>query len=308
MMVFSVSVPEGQLRSHITGGYKNIQPRNSRSDLACSQFISDLDVLDHFPFLIMINPMNNNWQKSTAVMNKNSTVVVELALRSETVVPLSIFCLKNLQRLAITYTPFPNGIVPDELSNLRQLTSLQITDAPIVKMTEQLGTLSNLNSLFLYNSSLTHLPNLSGISRLIFLSIGHNRLSHLDGPNSVQHLYLGDNAFTEIPAWFTQASLRILDMNNNPLEKMLAITSLVNLERLYLSNTSLSFIPTAIDRLQKLEYLILSNNKLFYLPTNMLNLVNLKKLELQNNLFSPVDIQTFQTEFAKSHPNMILII
>jgi hypothetical protein len=130
----------------------------------------------------MINSKNNDWRKSTAYMNDNGTLVIELNLINETTVPLSIFCLQNLQILSIDDTPFPDGnyslstnswyllyflgIVPDSLENLRQLLAFAISDSPIVNMTERLGTLSKLRYLFLTDCSLTHLPNLSGISQL----------------------------------------------------------------------------------------------------------------------------------------------
>ena len=89
--------------------FSEIQTRSSRSDLDCSQFDSDYDVLYHSSFQIMINPMNNNWGKSIARMNDEGTLVTELSLFNEGAVPLSIFCLQNLRNLRIQNTPFPNG-------------------------------------------------------------------------------------------------------------------------------------------------------------------------------------------------------
>jgi hypothetical protein len=129
MTVSSVAAPTGPIRSHITGGYKSrfilylyfystrfvsyfldIQPRTSRSDLDCSQFSNDYDVLYHFSFFIMINPMNDNlWGKSTAYMDENGTLVTQLLLHNENAVPLSIFCLLSLSHLTIYNMPFPNG-------------------------------------------------------------------------------------------------------------------------------------------------------------------------------------------------------
>ncbi|CAM6031553.1 unnamed protein product, partial [Sphagnum compactum] len=59
----------------------------------------DYDILEHFPFHITINPMNDAGNKSTAFMNENGTFVYRLNLINETIVPLSIFCLKYLQDL-----------------------------------------------------------------------------------------------------------------------------------------------------------------------------------------------------------------
>ena len=57
----------------------------------------------------MINPMNYDWQKSIAYMDATSTFIIDLSLRNENAVPLSIFCLKNLRYLHIENMPFPNG-------------------------------------------------------------------------------------------------------------------------------------------------------------------------------------------------------
>lgn len=86
-----------------------VQNRNTRSVLDCSQFSSDYDVVYHFLFKIMINPINYGWQKSTAYMDTTGTYIQQLNLRDENAVPLSIFCLKNLQQLSILNMPFPSG-------------------------------------------------------------------------------------------------------------------------------------------------------------------------------------------------------
>jgi Leucine-rich repeat (LRR) protein len=307
MTVSGVPAPKGPLRNHITGGFKGIQTRNSRSDLDCSQFSSDYDVLYHFSFLIMINPIINNWGKSIATMDTNGTLVIDLQLHGESVVPLSIFCLKNLGDLYIYNTPFPNGIIPDNLEKLKHLYSLTIQSSPIMNMTERLGTLSSLSHLNLYNCSLTHLPDLSDIPRLYSLDLSLNQLSTIDGLTDVNSLDLSDNLFTDIPTLKTPNRLYYLAMNNNPVKNMLAITSHTGLQYLYLRNTTLSSIPATIDRLQQLEYLDLSYNKLFYLPTNILNLAKLIYFNIQNNSFSSADIQVYQTRFNTSHPNMILV-
>ena len=42
-------------------------------------------------------------------MNENGTLVIWLNLQDENAVPLSIFCLKNLEVLTIRNMSFPNG-------------------------------------------------------------------------------------------------------------------------------------------------------------------------------------------------------
>jgi len=200
------------------------------------------------------------------------------------------------------------GIVPDALGNLKQLGSLWIFNSPIVKMTEQLGTLDNLFELFLSNCSLTHLPNLSNLKQLRFLSLPDNRLSQLDGLINVSLMSLENNLFNEIPTIENRDNFTFLCMSDNPLKNALPITSYINLETVVLKNTTLTFIPPNIDKLQQLTQLYLSDNKLSHLPTNILNLSNLRYFEIKNNLFSPDDIESIRKGFQTSHPNTKFII
>ena len=57
----------------------------------------------------MINPMNSNWGESIAYMRDGEDFVSRLELYNEDLVPLSIFCLKNLEYLRIYNVSFPNG-------------------------------------------------------------------------------------------------------------------------------------------------------------------------------------------------------
>jgi Leucine-rich repeat (LRR) protein len=307
MTVSGVVAPKGPLQSHITGGYKNIKTKSNISDLDCSQFTSDYDVLYHFSFSIVIRPIGVDWSKNNAWMDENGTYVSRLYIYNQSVVPLSLFCLKNLLYLDIIDTPFPNGIVPDYLENLQNLCILRIENSPIVSITERIGTLKDLYTLSLRNCSLTHLPDLSRISILINVYLANNRLSNLYGLANMYELDLSNNIFTEIPILTSPGYLEYLNMDNNPVKNMLPIISHVNLERVSLRNTSLVSVPASIDKLQKLEYLDLSSNKIFYLPTNILKLANLKTLNIQDNLFSAADIKAFKTGFIKSRPNMTLI-
>lgn len=77
----------------------------------CSQYSSDLEVLAYFSFLIMINPMSHQWEKSTAQMDTSNTYVIELFLRDyNSTIPESIFCLKRLGQLYIENMKFTNGM------------------------------------------------------------------------------------------------------------------------------------------------------------------------------------------------------
>lgn len=197
------------------------------------------------------------------------------------------------------------GIVPDALGNLKKLHEISFDDTPMVKMTEQLGTLTNLSILMIFNCSLTQLPNLSNLQQLGVLDVIKTRISHIDElPSSVRILHLDMNRLTEMPMAKNRENLVFLSIIDNPLKTMTPIMSYKNLEGIFLKNTSLASIPPAIDTLQNLRYLDLSENELSYLPTTMLNLPYLEYLNISTNLLSPSDIRSIRTALKKSHPKL----
>jgi hypothetical protein len=295
-------------RSHITGGYKSSQPKYDITDVDCSQYSSDYDILRQFPFPIIINPTRDQWKQTLAFMKDNDTFVQHLFIIEESIIPPSIFCLSNLEGIMTEKTPLVNDIVPDALTNLKQLRSFWIMDAVIVNITERLGTCTNLTRIMFSNCSLSYLPSVSTLHKLEFLDLSQNRFTHLDGLPDVSSLFLSHNLFTQMPTIKRKETLRFLDMSSNPLNSMVPIDSFINLMDLTLNDLALTFIPATIDKLQKLSTVNLRGNKLSYLPTNILNLPNLRALDIRNNSFSSKDIQSIQMVFAKSCPSTELFV
>lgn len=304
------------------------EKKNNVSELDCSQFIDDYDILRQFPFPVKINlaaEEDNVVGESVAFMGKNDTYVNILAIYEENVVPPTVFCLSNLHSLKIERTPFENStiflvckkifiliiyldIIPDAFANFKNLKNIWVYDSPIVKITEKLETYTSLEMLILNNCSLTYVPNLSNLQNLWSLGLSNNHLSRVDGIPDVEFLDIDGNFFTEIPITKNRDKLMFLDMNHNPLKNAVSIMYYNNLEGIYLKNTSLTSIPPPIDKLRKLKALILSDNKLTYIPTNVLDLPLLQQLDISNNKLSPKDIQLIRKEFKKSHPELKLTV
>jgi Leucine-rich repeat (LRR) protein len=306
-----VVTPRNQLHTHITGGSQNFQTKNNVSELDCGQFIDDYDIIRQFPFRVSINLAADDDRVagiSVAFMDKTDTFVETLAIYNEKVVPWIVFCLSNLESLKIEFTPFENDIIPDAFINLKKLRNFWFYHSPIVKVTEQLRTLTNLLMLTMSNCSLTHLPNLSNFQKMWSLDLSNNRLSHVDGIPDVQFLDLNGNFFNHIPILENKGKLEFLTMSDNPLKNIAPIMFYKNLEGIFLSNTMLTSIPPNIDKLQNLHYIDVSNNKLSHLPTNILNLPLLEDLNISNNLLSPNETQSIRKAFEKSHPELKLTI
>ncbi len=91
------------LQSHVISGHK--------SELDCSQFSNDHDVLRQLPFPVQANPATyGNNEKSVVKMSEDGTFVEWITIMNEDLVPLSLFCLSNVTSLGIILTPFENGI------------------------------------------------------------------------------------------------------------------------------------------------------------------------------------------------------
>jgi hypothetical protein len=300
---------EKSWRSYITGRSRNVQARSTGASLHCEQYANDLEILSHFPFTINFIPQQQGPDKSTAILDPSGTEVIMIQLRQAgSIVPESVFCLKHLQSLDIRNMFFVNGIVPDALSNLQLLTSLYITNTPITKFTHQVATLQRLEMLSVDNCALSHMPSLSGMSKLYSVILPNNRLSKLEGLMNVYMLSLYKNLFTEIPTQTEPGKLVRLDMNYNPVKHMAMITSYSNLTDIRLSNTQISVIPPAIHELENLSFLDVSFSQITHLPKTLLKLARLQYLVVQGNSFSAEEINSIQMDFSTQRPGVTVLI
>ncbi|CAF1247396.1 unnamed protein product [Rotaria magnacalcarata] len=288
---------------------KNILKRSSDASLQCNQYANDLDILSQFPFTVGLDYKQQGPNKSTAILDSTNSSVVMIQLRQAGgIVPESVFCLLNLQALDIMNMFFMNDVVPHTLSNLQRLHTLSIINTPINKMTEKLGTLQKLESLALDKCSLSQLPNLSGLSKLIRLSLPNNRLSKLEGLIEIRSLSLYKNLFTEIPTLVVPESLGRLDMNFNPVMDMSIVTSFTNLTELRLSETKISVIPPEIHELERLSFLDLAHTQINRIPRTILAMPSLQYLVVQRNAFPQEEIDSIKMELIKQKSKITLLI
>jgi hypothetical protein len=85
--------------------------KNSSYEIDCSQFRSDHDVLRQLPFPIFIrkDKTDRECNQSTAIMDDNDTFVLVIYFLEQNVIPSSVYCLSNLERLHSIETPFHNS-------------------------------------------------------------------------------------------------------------------------------------------------------------------------------------------------------
>ncbi|KAL8143025.1 hypothetical protein V2J09_016057 [Rumex salicifolius] len=162
--------------------------------------------------------------------------------------------------------------------------SIQSIDAPNLGLR---GTLNHFN--------FSAFPNLIGLTKLEVLDLSNNLLSGSIPPDIGQlerlwHLDLSNNNLLtrSIPLEIGQLRyLHLLDLRNNNNGSILStITSLTQVEWLYLNNNLLcGSIPPEIVQLKQLRELDLSKNKLNGpVPSTIRSLTQLEGLYLNNNL------------------------
>ncbi|CAL5046041.1 unnamed protein product [Urochloa decumbens] len=175
-----------------------------------------------------------------------------------------------------------NGEIPRSLANATNLIYIFLAQNSFRGVIPSLGTLLNLQGLFLFENrrleagDWTFLSSLTNCTRLSFLELNGNNIQG-NFPSSVANL---------------SRNLEYLVMRSNHLSGTIpsGIVNLVGLSILYLDNNMLTGpIPDSIGKLRNMFVLNLSKNKFSgNIPTSLGNLDILYELYLQENRLSGV--------------------
>src|SRR6185369_1856335 len=157
--------------------------------------------------------------------------------------------LTNLDLRSIGLRKFP-----EYLTELTQLKRLNLFHNNLRKLPDSLGQLKELESLLFFSNSLECLPNTIGkLRRVKWMFIGDNRLVSL--PNSIDQL----------------VSLQKLDLEHNLLRSLPdSIGGLKKLIRLDLADNRLESLPESLTNLTSLRHLFLHSNPALNLPEEVL--------------------------------------
>jgi len=271
------------------------------TELDCSQFTTDYDIVQTFPFRVYVGSMLNN--RTYALMDSVQNIVT-LYINKESYVPSNIFCLKNLQTLIIDETPlnygnldYDTGIMADGLGNLKKLTKLEIYNTRINKMTDQLSNLTALKSLTLINCGLSSLPNLSKLFALTNLTIHSNPLTSLTGLSRVSTLDLANCHFSNIPVMAVPTALQYLNMENNELSQVNNLNNYRGLYSVNFNGNKIKELLPTIGQLTVLNTLIASNNELWNFPQEVPRWNYLRTLNIANNTFASYELQVIKDNY-----------
>lgn len=205
--------------------------------------------------------------------------------------PESISKLTQLQSLDLRNNQLKT--LPESLGQLTQLHSLILRDNQLTTLPESLGRLTQLDSLDLRDNKLTTLPeSLGQLAQLRSLDLSNNQLTTLPESLSqitkLRSLNLSSNQLTTLPDSLRQLThLQSVDMRTNQLTTLpISLTQLTQLHSLDLSNNQLTAVPESLGQLMQLRSLNLSNNQLTALPESLSQIAQLRDLDIWGNNFS----------------------
>ncbi|CAF1391224.1 unnamed protein product [Adineta steineri] len=302
-----------------------------------STYSSDREIIQSFPFTILINPPQ---PQSAPPTSSYVTVgiysrVIELILVNIPSIPPALFCLNAMEKLSIFNSPnvvisseisrlslslkslivsniSRSGPLPAEIFNMKNLSTLSIINCDLEMLSEDVSKLNSLTQLTLDRNRLLSLPwALGKLPSLTSLSVNNNlRLSSLDvlyGSTSLNILQASNCMINHLPA--NIPNLRIIELDGNQL------TSLDGFETIASQNSTLfsfnnnkiaSISSVSLAKIVVVNDFYLSNNLLTTLPDSLYLIKDLKKVNIQNNNFNAKEKDWIQGVFRITNTTLII--
>ncbi|MCA1900428.1 MAG: leucine-rich repeat domain-containing protein [Chloroflexi bacterium] len=165
--------------------------------------------------------------------------------------------------------------------------SLDLSGLGLTSLPPEIGRLTNLDSMLLFQNKLTSLPpEISQLTGLTHLSLWDNKLSNLSLEivqlTNLTELDLSKNQLTSLPPEIGQlASLQNLELSENQLTSLPPeIGQLTNLTKLDLFFNQLTSLPFELWKLPELKNLSISGNPFSEIPTELWRKTDLKELDM----------------------------
>jgi internalin A len=179
--------------------------------------------------------------------------------------------------------------LPESLSQLTALQSLNLSYNQLTALPESLGQLTALQSLDISENQLTALPeSLSQLTALQSLNLSSNQLTALPESlgqlTALQSLDLSNNLLTALPELLGQLTeLKSLDLYTNKLVHLAeCVVELKQLNSLMLADNPIELLPNNIGELRELRSMTLGATKIRELPESFRKLKNLEFLSISN--------------------------
>jgi internalin A len=202
--------------------------------------------------------------------------------------PESISTLKNLTSLDISDNGL--GSLPEWIGELKNLTSLDVSDNSLTTVLKWTGELKNLTSLDISDNGLGSIPKWIGeLKNLTSLNVGNSGLKSLPQwigeLKNLTSLDVSYNLLTSLPEWIGELkNLTSLDVSYNLLTSLPEwIGELKNFTSLNVRHSGLKSLPQWIGELKNLTSLDIGFNGLKTLPEWIGELKNLTTLDVSKN-------------------------
>lgn len=241
----------------------------TKENTSLLQSIAELPKLKHFTLVLGNN--TSSVERNIGLLKNIEDLRLSLRWKTDPCyIPESIFDLSNLKNLEIS--GFSDTILSKNINKLTKLEKIDVSGSFKV-LPDEIGDLKNLTTINIPSIKISKLPNAIGkLKNLKILKASFCELIKL--PESIGDI----------------EKLEYLDLGFNKIEKLpKSIHKLINLKELNLNNNNLSELPSSIGNLSSLELLELANNNLKAIPENIGKLKKLKTLLLHNSNYSDRD-------------------
>jgi len=219
--------------------------------------------------------------------------VLTLITNQLATLPNELTALKNLKSLNLSGNPLK--VIPEVVFQLQSLEVLHLVSVGLSEVPHSLIQLPNLTTLFLDSNQITQIPEaIAQLTNLTTLSLYSNQITQIPEAiaqlTNLTRLFLDSNQITQIPEAIAQlTNLTTLSLDSNQITQIPeAIAQLTNLTTLHLDSNQITEIPEAIAQLTNLTALDLSGNQITQIPEAIAQLTNLKELSLQSNQITQI--------------------
>ncbi|NMI06740.1 GTP-binding protein [Paenibacillus sp. SZ31] len=216
-------------------------------------------------------------------------------------IPKEIGEIKSLKSLSISsFGFFPDGlnntlkVLPDEICELVNLESIDISGNPICSFPSRFDKLSGLKYIDLHSTAFDSFPEeILCFEHLEELNIGWCNIkgfpARLRKLEKLSAIYFHSTDIDEFPEVILDLT-NLKELSISPKIKQLPpdISKLCNLTSLILTKSQITELPEQIGTLTKLERIYLTESKIQSFPKTIKNLINIKKLDIKGTIFEDI--------------------
>ena len=272
-----------------------------RLDLSSNQFSGEVSTaLSSISTLTRLDLSNNSFSGDPTAAIIPLSLLTEISLGNNDFAfgDIETFLQNFPQVKILDLAHIGLNAVPQKISTLTKLESLNLSNNLITKNFNNLSTLLTLKELNLSGNQLTKIPTeLSTLTQVQTLDLSNNSISTtftspLANLKKIEWLSLAGNKMKNFPAQLSQLTALVhLNFSDNQISSGFeSLVGLKNLEQIYLDKNLISGnFPSALLQLKKLQMLSLNGNQLSgEIPENIPALTF-----IDNNRFTKQDIKNF---------------